>query len=135
MLILSYLYLCNCMEQVFGGGYSVEPCALLYALAMVIRKANKDYKTINEAYKAARKLSEDNPEYLLIFTHYLRELAKLDGKKGFGRGWRVSIQKWYNSKEALHLAQSVTKVTAIMNWSHKDIISLCRLKMPTDSGN
>lgn len=122
-------------SQVFRGGYSVEPSASLYALAMVVRTANKNYKVVNEAYKAARKLSEDNGEHFLIFTHYLREIARSDEKKGFGKGWRVSVQKWYESKDAMQLAQLATKVPATMKWNHRDIIALSRLKLPSDIGN
>lgn len=119
----------------FRGGYSVEPCASLYALALVIRKAKKNYKVVNEAYKAARKLSEESGEYFLIFTRYLREIAKTENQKGFGKGWRVSVQKWYESKEAMQLAQMVTKVQSVMNWNHRDIIALSRMKLPSDAGN
>lgn len=112
----------------------MEPSASLFALAMVVRKAKKNYKVVNEAYKAARKMSEDNGEYFLIFTRYLREIAQTEDRKGFGKGWRVSVQKWYESKDAMQLAQMVTKVHSIMNWSHKDILALSRLKLPSDTG-
>lgn len=119
--------------KVFRGGYSVEPSASLFALALVVRKAKKNYKVVNEAYKAARKISEDNGEYFLTFTRYLREIAQTEEKKGFGKGWRVSVQKWYDSKDAMQLAQMVTKAYSIMNWSHKDILALSRMKLPNDT--
>lgn len=102
---------------------------------MVIRKAESksQNKIICDAYRSARKLCEYNAAYFLTFTYYLREIAKLDFKKGFGNGWRKTIQKWYCNSDALMLAEAVTKVGSIENWSHKDILSLCHLKAPDDN--
>lgn len=106
----------------------------MFALAMVVRKT--DHKTknkiIRDAYKAARKLSENSPECFLMFTHYLREIADSDKKKGFGKGWRVTVEKWYCKKDAIPLAKTVSKVSSVNKWSHKDVLKLSRLKAPTD---
>lgn len=103
---------------------------------MVVRKTDHKTKskTICEAYRAARKLSEDSAECFLMFTHYLREIAKLDNKKGFGKGWRVTVQKWYCKKDALPLAETVSRVSSVNSWSHKDVLKLSRLKAPEEVG-
>lgn len=108
----------------------------MFALAMVVRKTDHKTKskTICEAYRAARKLSEDSAECFLMFTHYLREIAKLDNKKGFGKGWRVTVQKWYCKKDALPLAETVSRVSSVNSWSHKDVLKLSRLKAPEEVG-
>lgn len=122
-------------SQVFRSGYIIEPCASFYALALIARRADPKTKRkiICEAYKAARKLSEDNAEYFLTFTSYLREIAKSNNKKGFGKGWRATIDKWYNKKDPLSLAKAVCKTTKIQGWSHKDVLTLSRLKPPSDN--
>ena len=186
-------------------GTSIAPCALLYALAMIVRKAKKNMETENrneisepgtstidmdkpaetgtpevkmamktdavkmevgieskkvhrlrlkarnktkgdgadpprpdasppklwdlivrDAYKAARKLSEDRAENLLLFTHYLREIAKSEGKKGFGIGWRITIDNWYEYQDAMKLSKSVTKIYEGLTWTHADLLILSR---------
>lgn len=106
----------------------------MFALAVIVRKADQKTKNkiICEAYKAARKLSEESAELFLMFTNYLREIAKLDKKKGFGKGWRITVQKWYCQKDALPLAKTISRVSSVNRWSHKDILKLSRLKVPAE---
>lgn len=98
------------------------------------KKYPKSDLLIREAYKAARKLSEDNAEYFLTFTHYLRSIARTENKKGFGTGWRQTVNKWYSVKDPLVLAEQVTKLNRTAQWSHRDVLNCCRYKSPDDSG-
>ncbi len=67
-----------------------------------------------------------------MFTHYLREIAKLENKKGFGKGWRVTVNKWYLNRDALPLANVVSKVSSVKRWSHKDVLTLSHLNAPEE---
>lgn len=154
---------------------SIAPCALLYALAMVVRKAKQNMEgrtsietskvkkikpkrnqegdpadppdteeieyelhawdfIIRDAYKAARKLSENNAENFFMFTYYLRHIAISDDKRGFGKGWRLTLDKWYEFQSADALAKSVTRFYSNVTWSHSDLLTLRRWQKCDDDG-
>lgn len=103
-------------------------------------KQKKVYKAqtwdsiIRDAYKVARRISLNEVENLFLFTYYLRQIAKSEGKKGFGKGWRETVMKWYNFQPAQTLAESVTKIYASPPWTHADLLKLLRWSKHENEG-
>lgn len=140
--------------QAYEGNLSVEPLACLYALALVARYSRKLFEEeevddgtktkipkkiekslckqlehiIRDAYRAARRISVGKGEYFLTFTYYLREIAKTQNKKGFGGGWRKTVERWYQAGNIISVALEVTKFRSDTPWTHKKIMDLSRSK-------
>lgn len=75
-------------------------------------------------YKAAPEILKD-PNDFFLFIFYVHMLSE---GKGFGRGLRKAIHKWYAKKSAMELAEMLGKNKKHYGWSHYDIISLSHMK-------
>ena len=60
------------------------------------------------------------------------ELVESDAKRLFGKGWgkgqRKAVIKWYNGHSEEDILRLVTKYRRSHTWSHKDIIKMARIK-------
>lgn len=110
--------------QAFNSKLVQRPETLIFALAACARQ-QKSEKLRQLAYQLINELCKDTKDFLL-FISYASELSKQQSipRNGFGHGWRNAINKWYTSKNALNLAECVTKYKSRHGWTHKDIIKL-----------
>jgi len=55
-------------------------------------------------------------------SHLLRFVDWVDQFRGWGRGLRKAISKWYKDKELGYLAYQVLKYKSRYGWSHRDVL-------------
>lgn len=63
-----------------------------------------------------------------IGTHILHFAGYIDELRGWGRGLRTAIGKWYTSKEPDALAYQMVKYRSRDKWSHRDLLRLSHPK-------
>jgi 60 kDa SS-A/Ro ribonucleoprotein len=64
-------------------------------------------------------------------THLFHWLQYLKAFRGWGRGARRAVGRWYTAKSAADLAYQVLKYQARDGWSHRDALRLAHPKAPT----
>ena len=52
---------------------------------------------------------------------------------GWGQGMRRAVSEWYLTRDAMDLADCVTRYRGRHGWSHRDILKLAHIK-PNDIG-
>ncbi|MBC8103316.1 MAG: TROVE domain-containing protein [Cytophagales bacterium] len=73
------------------------------------------------------------PRVCRIGTHLFHFAAYVDGMRGWGRGLRAAIARWYENQEAGKLAYQAVKYQARDGWSHRDLLRLAHPKPQTES--
>lgn len=68
------------------------------------------------------------PEVARIGTHLFHFVAFVRQFRGWGRGLRRAVNRWYTEKEPERLAEQVVKYRQRDGWSHKDIFRLRHIK-------
>ena len=63
-----------------------------------------------------------------IGTHLFHFAEYVDGMRGWGRGLRQAVGRWYNAQDAGKLAYQAIKYGQRDGWSHRDLL---RLSHPT----
>ena len=71
---------------------------------------------------------EDMPRVCRIGTHLFQYLEFVEGFRGWGRGLRRAVARWYEEMDAGKLAYQVAKYQQRNGWSHWDAL---RLSHPT----
>lgn len=61
-------------------------------------------------------------------THLFHFAAYSDGMRGWGRGLRQAVGRWYNDKPVRDLAYQVVKYGQRDGWSHRDLMRLAHVK-------
>ena len=64
------------------------------------------------------------PQVARIGTHLFHFAAYVDGMRGWGRGLRQAIARWYNAQDAGKLAYQAIKYGQRDGWSHRDLLRL-----------
>lgn len=64
-------------------------------------------------------------EEFFLFIHYV---FKFQDTKGFGRGLKSCIAKWYNNKTCIQLANLIGGNRKLYTWSHVDLIKMSHYK-------
>jgi 60 kDa SS-A/Ro ribonucleoprotein len=64
-------------------------------------------------------------------THLFHWLQYVRAFRGWGRGVRNAVGRWYTTKSAADLAYQVLKYQARDGWSHRDALRLAHPKAPT----
>ncbi len=78
---------------------------------------------------ATRKLALDSlPEVARTGTHLFHFAAFAEGARGWGRGLRRAVGRWYEGKEASQLAYQAVKYQSRDGWSHRDLLRLSHPK-------
>lgn len=67
-------------------------------------------------------------------THLFQFVEAVNSLRGWGRGLKSAIGKWYLSKDADNLAFQVTKYAQRNGWSHRDVLRLAHPK-PITAGH
>lgn len=74
---------------------------------------------------------EQLPMVCRIGTHLFHFVEYVEALRGWGRGLRTAIAKWYTTKSNDKLAMQLLKYKQRDGWSHCDVLRLCHAK-PVD---
>lgn len=66
-------------------------------------------------------------------THLFHFAAFVDGMRGWGRGLRDAVGRWYNAQDAARLAYQAVKYQQRDGWSHRDLLRLSHPKPASDT--
>ena len=94
--------------------------------ALALAAAHVDEKTRRAALYAL-------PKVCRIGTHLFTFAEFVDGMRGWGRGLRASVGKWYAEKDAENLAYQMVKYQQRGGWSHRDLLRLSHPKPENES--
>ncbi|KAK0179857.1 hypothetical protein PV327_005568 [Microctonus hyperodae] len=112
------------IKHIFDTELVEKPETLIFALAACA----KQEKSMNLRQSAYNFIAEKckNPEHFMLFIKFTTQLSRqsIIPKHGWGHGLRNAVNRWYLSRDALNLAESVTKYKSRHGWKHKDIIKL-----------
>jgi 60 kDa SS-A/Ro ribonucleoprotein len=64
-------------------------------------------------------------------THLFHWLQFVQGFRGWGRGVRTAVSRWYTSKSATELGYQILKYQSRDGWSHRDALRLAHPKAPS----
>ena len=85
---------------------------------------------------ATRKAAlEALPQVARIGTHLFHFMGYVEAFRGWGRGLRRAIGRWYTEKGADKLAFQAVKYQQRDGWSHRDALRLAHPVAPTESHN
>lgn len=101
--------------EISEAGRAPKNSPALFALAMVIGMGDK------EAQKAGM---EAIPKVARTGTHLFELVEYIQSFRGWGRGLRKAIAKWYNQKDPDTLVYQLLKYRQREGWSHRDILRL-----------
>lgn len=96
-----------------GRAYKNDPAVFALALATV----HGDQETREAAYAAL-------PKVCRIGTHLFHFAEYANSMRGWGRGLRKAIARWYLERTPEQLAMQVIKYQSRDKWSHKDLLRL-----------
>lgn len=96
--------------------------AVIFALAVCARSGKVKLQTV--AYSSLKQICVTAHELFLFIKFYVH----LSEHKGFGMGFRKSVNKWYLSLDAMNLAEIVTEIRGSSGWTHKDLLKMTRPK-------
>jgi 60 kDa SS-A/Ro ribonucleoprotein len=105
--------------EVSEGGKAAKNEPALFALALCT--ALGDSPTRQAALAALPRVARTG-------THLFHFLSYVDSARGWGRGLRSAVARWYNGMEAGKLAYQAVKYQQRDGWSHRDAL---RLAHPT----
>lgn len=84
--------------------------------------------------KAKHFVTNALPKVCRIGTHIFQFAEAGQSFRGWGRGLRTAVAKWYTDKDVKDLAYQCVKYQQREGWSHRDLLRLCHAK-PSDSTN
>lgn len=101
--------------EVSTTGRAHKNDAAIFALALACSSENADTK--QAAYSAVSKVCRTG-------THLFTFMEQVKNLRGFSRGLRTAISKFYTTKTTDSLAYQLVKYKQRNGWSHKDVIKL-----------
>ena len=105
--------------EISQGGRAPKNDPALFALAVAASCDNDN----------TRRLALDAlPQVARTGTHLFHFAAFADAQRGWGRGLRNAVARWYGEKSARDLTYQTLKYQARDGWSHRDLL---RLAHPT----
>ena len=108
--------------EISTSGRAPKNDAALFVLAMA---AAADNATTRVAALAAL------PAVARTGTHLFHWLQFVNAFRGWGRGVRTAVGRWYTQKSPSDLAYQVLKYQARDGWSHRDALRLAHPKAPS----
>ncbi len=96
--------------------------------ALALSASFGDDKTRTAAFEALPKVCRTG-------THLFAFAEACDGMRGWGRGLRKAIAKWYNSQSADSLEYGVVKYQSRGGWSNRDLLRLAHPVASTEKHN
>lgn len=116
----------NRVIEVSEAGQAPKNDPALFVLAICAGEGNIE----------TRKAALDAlPRVARIGTHLFHFLEYCKAFRGWGRGLREAVAKWYNDKEPDKLAYQVVKYRQRDGWTHRDALRLAHPKPPTPEHN
>ena len=119
-------YVVKRIVEVSEAGMAPKNDPALFALALAASPAFADAET--------RKMALDSlPKVARIGTHLFTFAKYVDHFRGWGRGLRESVAKWYTEKEVDRVAYQAVKYQQRGGWSHRDMLRLSHPLPPSQA--
>ncbi|MCP5120398.1 MAG: TROVE domain-containing protein, partial [bacterium] len=109
----------NTIAGVSESGRAPNNDPALFALAMAA--SSDDEETRQAALAALSRVARTG-------THLLRFAAYVDGMRGWGRGLRRAVARWYVEQPLEQVAYQVTQHRRRDGWSHRDLLRMAHPK-------
>src|SRR6267143_1518105 len=112
----------NRIVEISDSGRAPKNDPAIFALALVATHGNAEGKTL--AFQNLNKVCR-------IGTHLFHFAEYVNALRGWGRGLRNAVGRWYVSRKADDLAHQAVKYQQRDGWSHADLIRLAHPKAPS----
>lgn len=114
------------VAQISRSGRAPKNDAAIFALAM--SAAFGDEKTKQAAYAAL-------PSVARTGTHLFQFAAESEALRGWGRGLRKAVGRWYTNRELDDLIYQLVKYRQRNGWTHADLLRLAHPKTEDEAQN
>ena len=108
--------------EISAAGRAPSNDPALFALAMCAGLGNDATRTM---------ALEALPEVARTGTHLFHFLQYIRAFRGWGRGVRRAVGRWYTAKPAAAVAYQICKYQSRDGWAHRDALRLAHPKAPT----
>ena len=112
----------NRIVEISDSGRAPKNDPAIFALALVATHGSNEAKTL--AFQNLAKVCRIGT-HLFHFAEYVNVL------RGWGRGLRNAVGRWYLSREADELARQAVKYQQRDGWTHGDLLRLAHPKAPS----
>jgi 60 kDa SS-A/Ro ribonucleoprotein len=112
----------NRIVDISDSGRAPKNDPAIFALALVAAHGNTEAKAL--AFQNLGRVCR-------IGTHLFHFAEYVNALRGWGRGLRNAVGRWYVSREADDLAHQAVKYQQRDGWSHSDLLRLAHPKVPS----
>ncbi len=112
----------NRIVEISDSGRAPKNDPAIFALALVAAHGNTEAKAL--AFQNLGKVCR-------IGTHLFHFAEYVNALRGWGRGLRNAVGRWYVNREADDLAHQAVKYQQRDGWSHSDLLRLAHPKAPS----
>jgi len=112
----------NRIVEISDGGRAPKNDPAIFAMALVATHGNVEAKTL--AFQNLGKVCR-------IGTHLFHFAEYVNALRGWGRGLRNAVGRWYVDRGADDLAHQAVKYQQRDGWSHGDLLRLAHPKAPS----
>src|SRR5512137_410971 len=112
----------NRIVEISDSGRAPKNDPAIFALALVATHGSAEAKAL--AFQNLGKVCR-------IGTHLFHFAEYVNALRGWGRGLRNAVGRWYVSREAEGLAHQAVKYQQRDGWSHADLLRLAHPKAPS----
>ncbi|MBE0540134.1 MAG: TROVE domain-containing protein [Verrucomicrobia bacterium] len=112
----------NRIVEISDSGRAPKNDPAIFAMALVATHGNAEAKAL--AFQSLNKVCR-------IGTHLFHFAEYVNALRGWGRGLRNAVGRWYVSREADDLAHQAVKYQQRGGWSHADLLRLAHPKAPS----
>jgi 60 kDa SS-A/Ro ribonucleoprotein len=112
----------NRIVEISDSGRAPKNDPAVFALALVATHGNNEAKAL--AFQNLAKVCR-------VGTHLFHFAEYVNAMRGWGRGLRNAVARWYVSREADQLAHQAVKYQQRDGWSHGDLLRLAHPKAPS----
>jgi 60 kDa SS-A/Ro ribonucleoprotein len=112
----------NRIVEISDSGRAPKNDPAIFALALVATHGSNEAKAL--AFQNLAKVCR-------IGTHLFHFAEYVNALRGWGRGLRNAVGRWYLEQEAEKLAYQVVKYQQRDSWSHGDLLRLAHPKAPS----
>jgi 60 kDa SS-A/Ro ribonucleoprotein len=108
--------------EISSSGRAPKNDPAIFALALVTAHGNEEAKAL--AFQSLGRVCR-------IGTHLFHFAQYVNALRGWGRGIRNAVGRWYINREANDLAHQAVKYQQRDGWSHADLLRLAHPKAPS----
>src|SRR5438552_2151326 len=112
----------NRIVEISDSGRAPMNDPAIFAMALVATHGDAEAKAL--AFQNLGKVCR-------IGTHLFHFAEYVNALRGWGRGLRIAVGRWYVSREADELAHQAVKYQQRDGWSHGDLLRLAHPKAPS----